>query len=52
MTPFLHERRCEFRYGGIGMLVPLLKSSLDRKTKAGFMAMNEALKRKAERSSK
>jgi hypothetical protein len=26
--------------------------SLDRKTKAGFMAVNEALKRKAERSSK
>jgi hypothetical protein len=35
-----------------GMLVPFLKSSLDRKTKAGFMAVNEALKRKAERSSK
>jgi len=33
-----------------GLLVPLMKSSLEGPTKAGFIAMNEALKRRAERS--
>ena len=31
-----------------GLLVPLLKKSLDTKTRAGFVAMNHALKRRAE----
>jgi len=31
-----------------GLLVPLLKKSVEAGTKAGFIAMNEALKRKAE----
>ena len=31
-----------------GLLVPFLKKSLDTKTKAGFVAMNDALKRRAE----
>jgi len=33
-----------------GLLVPLMKTSLEGPTKAGFVAMNEALKRKAEAS--
>ncbi len=33
-----------------GVLVPFLAASLDRHTKAGFKAMNEALKIRAERS--
>jgi len=32
-----------------GLLVPLLRQSLDHETKQGFIAMNEALKREAER---
>lgn len=31
-----------------GLLVPLMKNSLQGATKAGFIAMNEALKRRAE----
>ena len=31
-----------------GVLVPLLRRSLERKTKPGFVAMNEALKKRAE----
>ncbi len=31
-----------------GVLVPLLKRSLDQRTKSGFEAMNEALKQRAE----
>jgi len=39
-----------FRQGEIfsGLLVPLLKRSLDGATRQGFVAMNEALKREAE----
>lgn len=33
-----------------GLLVPLMKTSLEGPTKAGFVAMNEALKRQAEAS--
>lgn len=33
-----------------GVLVPFAKSSLDGRTKAGFVAMNEALKTRAEGS--
>jgi hypothetical protein len=33
-----------------GLLVPLMKSSLEGGTKTGFVAMNEALKRRAESS--
>ena len=42
-----------FRQGEIfsGLLVPLMKSSLEGATRAGFIAMNEALKRRAEASS-
>jgi hypothetical protein len=32
-----------------GLLVPLLKRSLDGATKQGFIAMNEALGREAEK---
>ena len=40
-----------FRHGEIfsGLLVPLLKGTLDGATRQGFIAMNEALKREAER---
>jgi hypothetical protein len=40
-----------FRQGEIfsGMLVPLFRRSLDGATKQGFVAMNEALKREAEK---
>lgn len=34
-----------------GILVPRFKPSLDRHTRAGFVAMNDALKREAERRS-
>jgi hypothetical protein len=39
-----------FRHGEIfsGLLVPLLRRSLDGATRRGFVAMNEALKREAE----
>jgi hypothetical protein len=40
---FIHGERFS------GVLVPLAKSSLERGTRAGFMAMNEALKARAER---
>jgi len=33
-----------------GILVPLFRKSLDRATEQGFIAMNEALKREAERA--
>ena len=33
-----------------GLLVPLFRKSLDGATKQGFVAMNEALKREAERA--
>jgi hypothetical protein len=41
----------ELRHGErfTGLLVPLLRKSLDGATRAGFVAMNEALKREAER---
>jgi hypothetical protein len=41
-----------FHHGEIfsGLLVPLLKSFLENRTKQGFVAMNEALKRLAEKS--
>jgi len=41
-----------FHHGEIfsGLLVPLLKRVLDGATKQGFIAMNEALKREAERA--
>jgi len=32
-----------------GLLVPLLKASLEQSTKAGFVAMNDALRQRAER---
>lgn len=40
-----------FRHGEVfsGLLVPMFKRSLEGKTKQGFAAMNEALKREAER---
>jgi hypothetical protein len=40
-----------FRQGEMfsGLLVPLLKRSLDGATKQGFIAMNEALGREAEK---
>ena len=40
-----------FRQGEVfsGVLVPLFRRSLDGATKQGFVAMNEALKREAER---
>ena len=40
-----------FRHGEIfsGLLVPLFRKSLDGATRAGFLAMNEALKREAEK---
>ena len=42
--------RVLFRQGEIfsGLLVPLMKKSLESDTKAGFVAMNEALKRRSE----
>ncbi len=44
------EGRTTFYQGEIfsGLLVPLFRRSLDGATKHGFIAMNEALKRKAE----
>lgn len=42
---FVHSER--FR----GVLVPLLRKTLDEKTRAGFEAMNRALKERAEASS-
>jgi|ERR1022692_47987 hypothetical protein len=41
-----------FRHGEVfsGLLVPMFKRSLDGATKQGFVAMNEALKREAERT--
>lgn len=40
-----------FRHGEIfsGLLVPLFRTSLDGATREGFLAMNEALKREAEK---
>ena len=45
------ESRLSLRHGEAfsGLLVPLLRRSLDGPTKQGFIAMNEALKREAER---
>jgi hypothetical protein len=45
------DSRVVFHQGEIfsGVLVPLLKRSLDGATRQGFIAMNEALKREAER---
>jgi len=45
------DTRLVFRHGEMfsGLLVPLLRRSLDGATKQGFLAMNEALKREAER---
>jgi len=41
-----------FRQGEVfsGLLVPMLRRSLDGATKQGFVAMNEALKREVERT--
>jgi hypothetical protein len=46
------DTRLTFRQGEIfsGLLVPLFRRSLDGATKQGFVAMNEALKREAERT--
>ena len=53
-----HQFRIEPAPGGVvfhhsesfsGLLVPFLKASLDGPTRNGFIAMNEALKREAER---
>ena len=46
------DARVVFRQGEVfsGLLVPILRRSLDRATKQGFVAMNEALKREAERT--
>lgn len=46
------ERRMLFRHGEIfsGLFVPLFRRSLDGGTRQGFHAMNEALKREAERA--
>lgn len=45
------ERGTLFRHGEIfsGLLVPLFRTSLDGATREGFLAMNEALKREAEK---
>ena len=43
-TKFTHGERFS------GLLVPLARSSLDKGTRAGFIAMNEALKARAEGS--
>lgn len=45
------DTRVLLRHGEVfsGILVPLLRRSLDGATRQGFMAMNEALKREAER---
>ena len=42
-TPFTHGERFT------GVLVPFFRSALDRSTKAGFEAMNAALKQRVER---
>jgi hypothetical protein len=44
------DNRLIFRHGEVfsGLLVPLLRRSLDGATRQGFVAMNEALKREAE----
>jgi len=53
---FILERKSDtqviFRQGETfsGVLVPVLRRSLDGATKQGFVAMNEALKREAERT--
>jgi hypothetical protein len=53
---FILERKSDtrvvFRQGETfsGVLVPILRRSLDGATKQGFVAMNEALKREAERT--
>ena len=46
------ETQLIFRQGELfsGLLVPALRRSLDGATKQGFLAMNEALKREAERA--
>lgn len=48
----LSENLCKFKHFEHfqGILVPFLKSSLDKNTKQGFIAMNEALKKLAENS--
>ena len=49
----LSENRVRFTHGEkfSGVLVPLLRSTLEKGTKSGFEAMNEALKRRAEGTS-
>ena len=46
------DTRVVLRQGEVfsGLLVPLFRRSLDGATKQGFVAMNEALKREAERT--
>ena len=46
------DARLLFRQGEVfsGLLVPLFRRSLDGATRQGFVAMNEALKREAERT--
>ncbi|MBI3249468.1 MAG: SRPBCC domain-containing protein [Deltaproteobacteria bacterium] len=45
------ENQVVFHHGELfsGLLVPFLKGTLDGATKQGFVAMNEALKREAEK---
>lgn len=45
------DSRVVFHHGELfsGVLVPLFKRSLDGPTREGFVAMNEAIKREAER---
>ena len=53
IEPLDEGRRTRFTQGErfTGLLVPLLRKSLDRGTREGFEAMNQALKARAEESS-
>jgi hypothetical protein len=53
LQPLDEGRRTRFVQGErfTGVLVPLLRKSLDRGTREGFEAMNQALKARVEQSS-
>lgn len=48
----IDDQRCRFVQGEHfgGVLVPFLRSMLDKQTRSGFEAMNQALKERAERA--
>jgi hypothetical protein len=54
IEPLDDGRRARFTQGErfTGLLVPLLRNSLDRGTRPGFEAMNQALKARVEESSR